>query len=117
MAKPKKKTEKKKVAKHRKSIPLSKLVKMAGLTGIKCESCGKTGDGLDAVKRLFDLIIEQCAQGIDVRITGFGTFHSTILKGRKLSTPIIEGGETSFEDTRVLRFHQTPLCKRKIKEG
>jgi len=109
--------DKTKKAKHKESIPLSKLAKMAGLTRIKCESCGKTSDGLDVVKRLFDLIIECCSQGLDVRITGFGTFHSTVLKGRKLITPIIEGGEASFKDARVLRFHQTPKCKAKIKKG
>jgi nucleoid DNA-binding protein len=63
------------------------------------------------------LIIEYCAKGYEARITGFGTFKSTVVKGRKLNTPIMSGGSVSYGDTKVLRFHQSPICKEKVRNG
>lgn len=103
---------------------------MAGMNEIAREAClnpvtiddgvynsrGKNLDTTEQLERLFELIIEKCAEGDTVRIKNFGTFKMRTMKGRTLKSPLMPDGEVTFPDTQVLRFHQSTVAKEKLNQ-
>lgn len=95
---------------------LNDIAKEAGLNPVKIpeEADTKRLKNLDTtipLEDFFSLIIAKCAAGETVRIKNFGTFKMKTMKGRTLTSPLMEGGEISFPDTQVLRFHQSAVAK------
>lgn len=70
-----------------------------------------------AFDELWDRVIERLKGGEKVAVRGFGTFQAKLLKGRTLSSPLLEGGTGSFDDRLVIRFHASTQAKAKINEG
>jgi nucleoid DNA-binding protein len=64
----------------------------------------------------FGVILERVAAGEEVHIHKFGSFKSSLFKGRTLNSPLMTGGKVTFGDQYVLRFHQAPVAKRRINE-
>lgn len=88
------------------------LAKTAKLNPVVCRSCGKKTPTTDNVDELLRQILDTVKKGETVRIKGFGTFKARLFKGRKLTSPLLEGGSVTFEDALVLRFHQSAAAKR-----
>ena len=100
---------------------LSDIAKEAGLNPAKIPEDAdlkrlKNLDTSIPLEDFFNLIIAKCAAGETVRIKNFGTFRMRTMKGRTLKSPLMEGGEISFPDTQVLRFHQSQVAKGKLNE-
>lgn len=92
---------------------LNDVAKQAGLNPVDAGD-GRKVPTNDVLQKFFDLILEKCANGESVRITGFGTFKARIHKGRTLKSPLLENGEITFEDALVLRFTSSAVAKRKL---
>jgi len=97
------------------SMNIKQLAKKIGLSPIVC-SCGRRIHIMDALLDFFNLIIEECRSGETVRIKNFGTFAAKEYKGRKLVTPVMDGGEIYFGDSLALRFRQSQVAKMKLNE-
>lgn len=100
---------------------LSDIAKEAGLNPVRIPPDAdkarlKNLDTSIPLEEFFNLIIAKCAAGETVRIKNFGTFKMRTMKGRTLKSPLMEGGEISFPDTQVLRFHQSQVAKGKLNE-
>jgi len=99
---------------------LLEMAKISGLNPAEEEQEGKGKVRIDTTKALnafFENILKRCASGEDVHITGFGTFKARIHKGRTLKSPLLEGGEISYDDLLVLRFSASASAKRKLNSG
>ena len=90
------------------------LAKAANLNPVECRHCGKKTSTTDTIDGLLRLILDTVKKGETVRIKGFGTFKARMFKGRKLTSPLLEGGSVTFEDALVLRFHQSAVAKKYI---
>jgi nucleoid DNA-binding protein len=55
-------------------------------------------------------ILDQLKLGREVRLTGFGTFHPSYLKGKTIKTGILEGEQT-IEGRTVMRFRQSRVAR------
>jgi nucleoid DNA-binding protein len=92
---------------------LKDIAKEAGLNPLKVEG-GASVNTLALIEEMFKLIIEKCAAGEKVRIKDFGTFGARLNKGRKLKTPLMEGGEVKFGDILLLKFRQSGTSKKQL---
>ncbi len=72
---------------------------------------GNKSDLEHMVKEMFKIILEHAAKGNKVQIRGFGTFSTSIFKGRTLKSPLMKGGVIDFKDQLVLRFRQSQSAK------
>lgn len=95
---------------------LNDVAREAGLNPAEDKKTGKKLNTSEALEDFFNLIIKKCSEGQTVRIKNFGTFRMRTMKGRTLKSPLMEGGEISFPDTQVLRFHQSGIAKGKLNE-
>lgn len=100
---------------------LNDIAKEAGLNPVKVTEEVKEGrrknvDTTEQLEKLFELIIQRCSEGETVRIKNFGTFRMRTMKGRTLKSPLMEGGQITFPDTQVLRFHQSTVAKKLLNE-
>lgn len=92
---------------------LTDLAKEAGLSPFSpTNEPGKSFNTSAAIEKFFALIVQKCLEGETVRIKDFGTFRSTIYKGRTLKSPLLKGGSIAFDDKKVLRFHQSTVAKK-----
>jgi len=98
------------------SVNIKQLAKKIGLSPIVC-SCGRRIHIMDALMAFFELIVKECREGNTVRIKNFGTFAAKEYKGRKLVTPVMDGGEISFGDSLALRFRQSQVAKMKLNKA
>jgi nucleoid DNA-binding protein len=97
-------------------LTIPTLAKKYGMRNLVCEQCGHYIKLNDLFKHLFDKIMEACADGESVRVSGFGTFRPRVLKGRQVNSPIIDGGTSSFEDVVLIKFKQHRTSKRAVAE-
>jgi len=100
---------------------LNDIAKEAGLNPYKPDPTQDLSrvKNLDTTKELedfFNLILKKCAEGETVRIKNFGTFRMKTMKGRTLKSPLMEGGQITFPDTQVLRFHQSAVAKQSLND-
>lgn len=84
----------------------------AGLAPVACRECGAKVATNDAFQRLFQIIMDRLKTGETVQVKGFGTFRAKLLKGRTMSSPLVEGGQTSFGDKLLIKFHSAPVAKK-----
>jgi nucleoid DNA-binding protein len=68
------------------------------------------------LKNFFDQIIRLCGDGEEVRIRNFGVFYTRLIKGRKITTPVLSEGAMNFKDTIALKFRQSPNAKKKLNQ-
>lgn len=87
--------------------------KKSGLNPIACK-CGRKINTLAALMKFFDVIIDLCRAGEEVRVKNFGIFHSKITKGRTLISPLLKDGQIDFDDVKTLRFRQSQGGKDKL---
>jgi nucleoid DNA-binding protein len=90
------------------------IAKKAKLSPMQCGHCGSSNDAQASLEDFFDLILRKVAAGGVVHIKGFGVFRARPHKGRTLHTPVMEGGQITFGDRMVLRFHQSIVAKAKL---
>jgi len=96
---------------------LKDIVKKIGLSPLKLES-GQSVQLMALIEEMFAAIVDECKKKDGaVRIKDFGTFTARINKGRKLKTPLVEGGEVEFGDILLLKFHQSPVSKQRLNKG
>lgn len=89
----------------------------AGLAPVACRECGAKVATQDAFKRLFHVIMDRLKAGETVQIKGFGTFRAKLLKGRTMSSKLVDGGETSFGDKLLIKFQSAPQAKQYMSAG
>ena len=67
----------------------------------------------EIVEDVFDAIIHEVKKGRTVRIQGFGTFFKKTHLGRRMESPVVNGGEPiEFPDSEVLKFRQSKNAKK-----
>ncbi len=87
------------------------VAREAGLNPMLCPHCGRHFSTNNVIKELFRRVLAYIVAGHEVRISHLGTFVTKIVKGRTLRTPIMEGGEVTYGDRKVLTFKQTKAVK------
>lgn len=93
---------------------LTDIAAEVGLATIRC-ACGRRMKGRQALEAFFNRIIEECRDGGEVRIKNFGTFTARLHRGRKVHSPAVaQGLEVEFNDSLVLRFHQSIGAKQRL---
>lgn len=76
------------------------------------EIAKKAGLDVGLVAKVFDTILVEVKEGEQVKIKNFGTFKRRKTPGRKLSTPIINGGkDVVVPPGYCLAFHQSTSVK------
>lgn len=95
---------------------LNEIAKEAGLNPVEDPETGRKINTSDVLDEFFKKVLEHCAAGETVRIKNFGTFRMRTYKGRTLKSPLMDGGEITFDDTQSLRFHQSQVAKRTLNE-
>jgi nucleoid DNA-binding protein len=84
----------------------------AGLAPVTCRDCGAKVATNDTFQRLFQIIMDRLRAGGTVQVKGFGTFRAKLLKGRTMSSSLVDGGKTSFGDKLLIKFHAAPQAKK-----
>ncbi len=64
-------------------IGLVELTKYCGLYSSKCPHCGRKVKGIEAVRNMFDLILDVVSKAGIVKIMGFGSFRLSKWKAPK----------------------------------
>lgn len=90
---------------------LTHVAKESGLDPVRCSSCGSRVETTEAIREFFRTILAKVKRGEKVYIKDFGVFSAKLLKGRKVKTPLMEGGSAEFPDLLVLRFHQAQTAR------
>lgn len=83
---------------------------MAGLHDV----ARAAGVKAQVVEDVFEQIFKFVQNDESVRINGFGSFRRSLFRGRKISAPVIPGGEATFPDSYVLRFKQSAHAKKRL---
>lgn len=86
----------------------------AGLNPVKCPDCAASIDTIEAVRAMFRAILRRCRMGERVIIKDFGVFEAKVLRGRKVISPLLPGGEGKFDDVVVLRFRSAVNVKKSL---
>ncbi len=95
---------------------MADIAKEAGLNPVVDPETGRKIHTNEVLDRFFEIILEKVAAGERVHIKGFGSFSMKLYKGRTLNSPLMEGGEVTFNDQQTLRFSQSSLAKAKLNE-
>ena len=67
----------------------------------------RSGLQTDDVQAVFDAMTVLLAKGEDVRVPNFGTFTAKVQEPRKVSSPMLPGGEATSPRRRVIRFRMS----------
>ena len=85
------------------------IAKEVGLHPVTCSHCGKATNTDSAIDAFFLAILEHIRNGEEVHVKNFGVFRPQMLKGRILSSPLVN--VDGFKDSMVLRFRQSLKAK------
>lgn len=94
-----------------KDVGLVELAKQCGLYSSKCPHCGRKIKGIEALRALFDLILEEVSKAGVVKIMGFGSFR--LAKWKAPKTKITEGLSHIYR----IGFKPSKTAKTKVLES
>jgi len=58
----------------------------------------------DQIQKTFEVMLELLTKSTELRVHKFGTFKRKLMKGRTITSPVLEGGSITYGDKWVLNF-------------
>ena len=80
---------------------------MAGIKRVARRAGLQTED----VRAVFDAVTVLLSAGEPVKVPNFGTFISVVQEPRKVTSPVLPGGEAMGPRRKVVRFKMSPILR------